>query len=47
MPANLSKVTRAIEPRVFRALLGLPPSIQKRLAGTPMVLDGQSLDPET
>lgn len=31
----------------FRALLGLPPSVQRRLAGPPVIVDGQQLDPET
>jgi len=39
-------VTRA-EPWVFRTLLGLPPWLVRRLAGRPVVVDGQRLDPET
>ena len=39
-------LTRA-EPWVFRALLGLPPWLVRRLAGRPVVVDGLRLDPET
>ncbi|HJR37660.1 MAG TPA: alpha/beta hydrolase [Nocardioidaceae bacterium] len=47
MPETLDKVAARLEPAVFRALLGLPTGVQRRLAGPPVVVDGQTLDPET
>jgi acetyl esterase len=35
------------ESATFRALLGLPPALVRRLAGRPVIHDGQVLDPET
>jgi acetyl esterase len=35
------------EAAAFRALLGLPPAVVRRLAGRPVMHDGQVLDPET
>jgi acetyl esterase len=35
------------EALTLRTLLGLPPGVIRRLAGKPVILDGQSLDPET
>ena len=35
------------EAATFRALLGLPPALVRRLAGPPVIHDGQVLDPET
>jgi acetyl esterase len=36
-----------VEAAVFRALMGLPPAVIRRLAGPPVVIDGQTLEPET
>lgn len=36
-----------VEPPVLRALLGLPASVQRRLAGAPVVVDGHTLATET
>lgn len=36
-----------LEPAVFRALMGLPHPVLRRLAGKPVVVDGQVLDVET
>jgi acetyl esterase len=36
-----------IEARVFTGLMALPPVVVRRLAGRPVVVDGQTLDPET
>ena len=36
-----------LEPVVFRALMGLPHPVLRRLAGKPVVVDGQVLDVET
>lgn len=36
-----------LEALTLKTLLGLPPRIQRTLAGRPVVLDGQTLDPET
>ena len=51
MPLTLSQLSRravdALEPRVVRTLLGLPTPVQRVLAGRPVVMDGQRLDPET
>ena len=47
MPKKLEKLTEMLEPTVFRALLGLPVAVQRRLAGAPVIVDGQTLDTET
>ena len=47
LPARLSALVERAEPAVFRALLGLPPVVQRRLAGRPVIVEGQVLDPET
>ena len=47
MPTKLEKLTEILEPAVFRALLGLPVAVQRRLAGRPVIVDGQTLDTET
>jgi acetyl esterase len=39
-------VTSKLEAAVFRSLLGLPPALVRRLAGRPVVVEGQTLDPE-
>jgi acetyl esterase len=36
-----------VEALSFRSLLALPPAVIRRLAGKPVMLDGQVLDPET
>lgn len=41
------KLAARVEPLAFRALLGLPQGLQRRLAGPPVVVDGQTLDPQT
>src|SRR5680860_434633 len=46
MAAKLSNFSARVEPRLFRAMLGLPRPVQRRLAGRPVVRDGQTLDPE-
>ncbi|MGN6129397.1 MAG: alpha/beta hydrolase [Nocardioidaceae bacterium] len=43
---SLEPPSRA-ESAIFRALMGLPAPVVRRLAGRPVVLDGQVLDPET
>jgi len=40
-------VSARLEALAFRAALGLPPSVVRRLAGRPVVRDGQTLDPQT
>jgi acetyl esterase len=47
MPQTLEKLVAKIEPAIFRTALGLPAVVQRRLAGPPVVVDGQTLDPET
>ena len=47
MPQTLQKLMEKVEPMVFRALLGLPAGVQRMLAGRPVIVDGQTLDPET
>jgi acetyl esterase len=47
MPQTLEKLVAKIEPAIFRTALGLPALVQRRLAGPPVVVDGQTLDPET
>ena len=51
MPRTIRAVAHAIqeqgEPLAFRALMGLPRPVQRVLAGRPVRLDGQVLDPET
>ncbi len=44
---KLARMVETAEPAVFRALLGLPPGVQRRLAGRPILRDGQTLDAET
>ena len=39
--------TSQLEAGVLRTALGLPPSVVRRLAGRPLLRDGQVLDPET
>jgi acetyl esterase len=41
------KLMSWVEAVVFRAVMGLPPWLVRRLAGRPVLLDGQVLDPET
>jgi acetyl esterase len=41
------RLVEAVEPAALRALLGLPRPVQRRLAGQPVVVDGQTLDAET
>ncbi len=36
-----------VETAVFRGLMAIPPGVMRRLAGEPVLLDGQVLDPET
>ncbi len=43
-PVNL---TDHVEALALRATMGLPEAVQRRLAGKPIVLDGQTLAPET
>ena len=47
MRTKLKRLVTRVEPTLFRALLGLPVPVQRRLAGRPVILDGQTLDPET
>ena len=44
---GITRLAATLEAAVFRALLGLPPRLVRRLAGRPVVLDGQLLDAET
>jgi acetyl esterase len=44
---RLQKLVDRLEPTVFRALLGMPTGLQRILAGRRVVVDGQTLDPET
>ena len=44
---GITRLAATLEAGVFRALLGLPPRLVRRLAGRPVVLDGQLLDAET
>jgi len=46
MTEKLQHLVEKLEPRVFRALLALPTSVQRRIAGRPVLVDGQTLDPE-
>ena len=39
--------TSRLEAGVLRTVMGLPPSVVRRLAGRPLLRDGQVLDPET
>jgi acetyl esterase len=41
------KLVARVEALVFRLLMSLPPWLVRRLAGRPVVVDGQVLDPET
>ena len=43
----MTRWTSQLEAGVLRTALGLPPSVVRRLAGRPRLLDGQLLDPET
>jgi acetyl esterase len=43
----MTKLRARAESATFRALLGLPPALIRRLAGRPVIHDGQVLDPET
>lgn len=47
MPPKLETLTAMLEAKLFRALLGLPVAVQRRLAGRPVIVDGQTLDTET
>jgi acetyl esterase len=47
MSMKLRKVVSALEARAFAGVMALPPSVQRRLAGRPVVRDGQTLDTET
>ncbi len=47
MAHTVTQLVEKVEPSVFRALLGLPAGVQKRLAGRRVIVDGQVLDPET
>jgi acetyl esterase len=44
---GITRLAATLEAGVFRALLGLPPRLVRRLAGRPVVRDGQQLDAET
>lgn len=46
IPAALARLLGVTEAVVFRALMGLPPAVVRKLAGRPVVADGQRLDPE-
>ena len=43
----MTRWTSQLEAGVLRTALGLPPSVVRRLAGRPLLRDGQVLDPET
>ncbi len=43
----MTKLRARAESATFRALLGLPPALVRRLAGRPVIVDGQVLDAET
>ena len=43
----MTKLRARAESATFRALLGLPPALVRRLAGRPVIHDGQVLDSET
>ena len=43
----MTRTADRVEAWVFRRLVGLPAPVVRRLAGRPVVLDGQVLDPET
>src|SRR4051794_30940119 len=43
----MTRWTSQLEARVVRTALALPPSVVRRLAGRPLLRDGQLLDPET
>jgi acetyl esterase len=47
MYQTLQKLAAGLEPKVFAALMTLPVPVQRRLAGRPVILDGQTLDTET
>jgi acetyl esterase/lipase len=43
----MTRWTSRLETVAFRAAMGLPPSVVRRLAGRRLILDGQVLDPQT
>ena len=43
----LARVRDAVERRLLVTTLGLPEPVQRRLAGAPIVLDGQQLATDT
>ena len=43
----MTRLTSRLETATFRAVLGLPPAVVRRLAGRPVIIDGQVLDPQT
>src|SRR5437870_5684106 len=45
--ARLAELADRGKARALRRMLGLPARAQRRLAGAPVVRDGQTLDPET
>ena len=47
MRTRLAHLLEAAEPAAFRALMALPTPVQRRLAGRPVTVDGQTLDTET
>ncbi len=47
MSSAVESAVERVEQQVVRAVLGLPSVVARRLAGRPVVLDGQSLDPHT
>ena len=47
MSEKLQRLVDDVEPRAVRALLGLPGGVQRLLGGRSVIVDGQTLDPET
>src|SRR4051812_8354019 len=47
MTTAVTTLRARAESATFRVLLGLPPALVRRLAGRPVIHDGQVLDPET
>src|SRR6476620_995292 len=45
--AAMTRWTSRLETAAFRAVMGLPPFVVRRIAGRPVILDGQVLDPQT
>lgn len=43
----MTRLTSRLETATFRAVVGLPPAVVRRLAGRPVIIDGQVLDPQT